>query len=81
MLKIDYCVPEDLAGTESADAKTVWLDEAAEAVRLKQLRGECDSELMQRQQLVKEARGWLGGWLSQDKSIMRQGGEYEDEKL
>lgn len=34
VLKIDYCVPEDLAGTESADAKTVWLDEAAEAVRL-----------------------------------------------
>ena len=72
MLKIDYCVPEDLEDTEPADAKAGWMNKYVEAIRIKELRAGCDSELLRRQRIVTEARGWFRGWLFQDQSKMQQ---------
>jgi hypothetical protein len=71
-LKIDYCVPEDVEDAESADTKAGSMDKHVEAIRIKQLRGACDSELLRRKRLAAEARGWFGGWLFQDQSKMQQ---------
>lgn len=66
-LKVDYYInPTDVK--DYNDYQFTMLDKKVEALRVRELRVECDNEVMQRQRIMEEAQGWF----FQDEAKMQQ---------